>query len=65
MGTSDGKTVGQKSGTTVPLRSFPTVSATAPNELYPKLVVVSDSKRPDISSPIQSIKMYSCIQCAM
>jgi hypothetical protein len=26
---------------------------------------VSDSERPDISGPIQSIKMYSCIQCAM
>jgi hypothetical protein len=26
---------------------------------------VSDSKRPDINGPIQSIKMYSCIQCAM
>jgi hypothetical protein len=26
---------------------------------------VSDYEKPDISDPIQSIKMYSCIQCAM
>ncbi len=26
---------------------------------------VTDSERPDISGPIRSIKMYSCIQCAM
>ncbi len=29
------------------------------------IISASDYERPDISGPIQSIKMYSCIQCAM